>query len=61
MRESVRGPAGPRARHLRGPQEQARPVQVSVKVLKLLDIGIEVDAQDKPDELPGNQWGTGWT
>lgn len=24
-----------------------------VKLLKLLDIGIEVDAQHKPDELPG--------
>ena len=30
--------------------------KLSVKLLKLLDIGIEVDAQDKPDELPpGNQ------
>jgi hypothetical protein len=26
--------------------------RLSVKLLKLLDIGIEVDAQDKPDELP---------
>lgn len=31
--------------------------RLSVKLLKLLDIGIEVDAQDKPDELPGNQPG----
>jgi hypothetical protein len=31
--------------------------RLSVKVLKLLDIGIEVDAQDKPDEQPGNQRG----
>lgn len=33
--------------------------KLTVKLLKLLDIGIEVDAQDKPDELPGNQPGTG--
>ncbi|HEV3259618.1 MAG TPA: hypothetical protein VG013_22315 [Gemmataceae bacterium] len=26
--------------------------RLSVKLLKLLDIGIEVDAQDKPNELP---------
>jgi len=29
--------------------------RLTVKLLKLLDIGIEVDAQHKPDELPGNQ------
>jgi hypothetical protein len=33
--------------------------RLTVKLLKLLDIGIEVDAQDRPDELPGNQPGTG--
>ena len=27
--------------------------RISVKLLKLLAINIEVDAQDKPDELPG--------
>jgi hypothetical protein len=27
----------------------------SAKVLKLLDISIEVDAQDRPGELPGSQ------
>lgn len=27
--------------------------RLTVKLLKLLDIGIEVDAQHKPDELPG--------
>ena len=26
--------------------------RLTVKLLKLLDIGIEVDAQDKPGELP---------
>jgi len=31
-----------------------RRFRLTVKLLKLLDIGIEVDAQDKPDELPGN-------
>lgn len=29
--------------------------RLTVKLFKVLDIGIEVDAQDKPDELPGNQ------
>jgi hypothetical protein len=29
--------------------------KLTVRLLKLLDIGIEVDAQDKPRELPGNQ------
>lgn len=29
--------------------------RLTVKLLKLLDIGIEVDAQDKPDELPGKR------
>lgn len=28
--------------------------RLTVKLFKLLDIGIEVDAQDKPGELPGN-------
>jgi hypothetical protein len=26
--------------------------RLTVKLFKLLDVGIEVDAQDKPDELP---------
>jgi hypothetical protein len=29
--------------------------RLTVKLLRLLDIGIEVDAQDKPDELPGKR------
>lgn len=31
--------------------------RITVKLLKLLDIDIEVDAQDRPGELPGNQPG----
>ena len=31
---------------------------LTVKLLKLLDIGIEVDAQDKPDEQPLRQRST---
>ena len=30
-------------------------------LLKLVSINIEVDAQDKPDELPGNQRGPAGT
>ena len=33
-------------------RSKPRRFRLSVKLLKLLDIGIEVDAQDKPDELP---------
>jgi hypothetical protein len=33
--------------------------RLSAKVLKLLDISIEIDGHDKPDELPGNQPGAG--
>ena len=29
--------------------------RLSAKVLKLLDISIEIDSQDRPGELPGNQ------
>jgi hypothetical protein len=29
--------------------------RLSAKVLKLLDISIEIDGQDRPGELPGNQ------
>jgi hypothetical protein len=29
--------------------------RLTVKLLKLLDIDIEIDAQDEPDELPGSQ------
>jgi hypothetical protein len=43
----------------RGVEVRSKPgrFKLSVKLLKLLDIGIEVDAQDKPGELPGNQTG----
>jgi hypothetical protein len=33
--------------------------RLTVKLFKLLDIGIEVDSQDKPDELHGNRPGAG--
>ena len=33
--------------------------RLSATFLKLVSINIEVDAQDKPNELPGNQPGTG--
>lgn len=29
--------------------------RLTVKLLKLLDIGVEYEAQDKPDELPGKR------
>jgi hypothetical protein len=33
--------------------------KLTVKLLKLLDIDIDLDAQDEPDELPGSQPETG--
>jgi hypothetical protein len=35
--------------------------RLSATLLKLVSISIEVDAQNKPDEQPGNRPGTGGT